>query len=102
MRPRTQKQPQVKKELCRVLDDVDVSVSLLSLGWNTAKSSSKLIVKFGSSLLVSAITFSVKTFPAETQTRLTLAAMLNSTRHVIYAPRCVYREIHHNNLIGIR
>ena len=24
MRPRTQKQPQVKKELCRVLDDVDV------------------------------------------------------------------------------
>ena len=26
MRPRTQKQPQVKKELCRVLDDVDVDV----------------------------------------------------------------------------
>ena len=25
MRPRTQKQPQVKKELCRALDDVDVS-----------------------------------------------------------------------------
>ena len=25
MRPRTQKQPQVKKEPCRVLDDVDVS-----------------------------------------------------------------------------
>ena len=24
MRPRTQKQQQVKKELCRVLDDVDV------------------------------------------------------------------------------
>ena len=24
MRPRTQKQPQVEKELCRVLDDVDV------------------------------------------------------------------------------
>ena len=24
MRPRTQKQSQVKKELCRVLDDVDV------------------------------------------------------------------------------
>ena len=24
MRPRTQKQPQVKKELCRALDDVDV------------------------------------------------------------------------------
>ena len=24
MRPQTQKQPQVKKELCRVLDDVDV------------------------------------------------------------------------------
>ena len=26
MRPRTQKQPQVKKELCRVLDEVDVDV----------------------------------------------------------------------------
>ena len=26
MRPRTQKQPQVKKELCRVLDDVDVDI----------------------------------------------------------------------------
>ena len=26
MRPRTQKQPQVKKELCRALDDVDVDV----------------------------------------------------------------------------
>ena len=26
MRPRTQKQQQVKKELCRVLDDVDVDV----------------------------------------------------------------------------
>ena len=24
MRPRTQKQPQVKKELCQVLDDVDI------------------------------------------------------------------------------
>ena len=24
MRPRTQKQPQVKKELCQALDDVDV------------------------------------------------------------------------------
>ena len=32
MRPRTQKQPQVKKELCRVLDnvDVDVDVDILS------------------------------------------------------------------------
>ena len=28
MRPRTQKQPQVKKELCRVLDDVDVDVEM--------------------------------------------------------------------------
>ena len=28
MRPRTQKQPQVKKELCRVLDDVDVDVDV--------------------------------------------------------------------------
>ena len=26
MRPRTQKRPQVKKELCRVLDDVDVEL----------------------------------------------------------------------------
>ena len=26
MRPRTQKQPQVKKEPCRVLDDVDVDL----------------------------------------------------------------------------
>ena len=26
MRLRTQKQPQVKKELCRLLDDVDVNV----------------------------------------------------------------------------
>ena len=32
MRPRTQKQPQVKKELCRVLDDVDVDVES-SRGW---------------------------------------------------------------------
>ena len=29
MRPRTQKQPQVKKELCRALDDVDVDVDVL-------------------------------------------------------------------------
>ena len=28
MRPRTQKQPQVKKELCRALDDVDVDVDM--------------------------------------------------------------------------
>ena len=28
MRPRTQKQPQVKNELCRVLDDVDVDVDV--------------------------------------------------------------------------
>ena len=28
MRPRTQKQPQVKKELCRALDDVDVDVKV--------------------------------------------------------------------------
>ena len=31
MRPRTQKQPQVKKELCRALDDVDVDVDEISL-----------------------------------------------------------------------
>ena len=30
MRPRTQKQPQVKKELCRALDDVDVDVELMA------------------------------------------------------------------------
>ena len=29
MRPRTQKQPQVKKELCRALDDVDVDVLMV-------------------------------------------------------------------------
>ena len=28
MRPRTQKQPLVKKELCRALDDVDVDVDV--------------------------------------------------------------------------
>ena len=28
MRPRTQKQPQVRKEPCRVLDDVDVDVDV--------------------------------------------------------------------------
>ena len=31
MRPRTQKQPQVKKEPCRVLDDVDVDVETANL-----------------------------------------------------------------------
>ena len=30
MRPRTQKQPQVKNELCRALDDVDVDVDILN------------------------------------------------------------------------
>ena len=34
MRPRTQKQPQVKKELCRALDDVDVDVDVCVHGWN--------------------------------------------------------------------
>ena len=29
MRPRTQKQPQAKKELCRALDDVDVDVNAI-------------------------------------------------------------------------
>ena len=56
---------------------------LLSLPCNTAKSSSTLIVKFGSSSLVSSITFGVKTFTAKTLTRLTFASMLNSTRQVI-------------------
>ena len=79
-----------------------LSVSLLSLVWNTAKLCLKLIVKFGSSLLVSSITFCVKTFTAETQTRPTLVAMLNSKRHVIDAPWCVYRKTHHNCFIGIR
>ena len=32
MRPRTQKQPQVKKELCRALDDVDVDVNVILQG----------------------------------------------------------------------
>ena len=31
MRPRTQKQPQVKKELCWVLDDVDVDVAQVKI-----------------------------------------------------------------------
>ena len=35
MRPRTQKQPQVKKEPCRVLDDVDVDVELSHQMMNT-------------------------------------------------------------------
>ena len=33
MRPRTQTQPQVKKELCRALDDVDVDVFPKGLNW---------------------------------------------------------------------
>ena len=51
---------------------------------------------------ISSITFAVKTFTAETQTRLTFASMLNSTRHVIHARPCVYREIHRScwNKIG--
>ena len=32
MRPRAQKQPQVKKEPCRVLDDVDVDVDVDVVG----------------------------------------------------------------------
>ena len=35
MRPRMQKQPQVKKEPCRVLDDVDVDVELSHQMMNT-------------------------------------------------------------------
>ena len=35
MRPRTQKQPQVKKEPCRVLDDVNVDVELSHQMMNT-------------------------------------------------------------------
>ena len=31
MRLRTQKQPQVKKELCRALDDVDVDVDVIGV-----------------------------------------------------------------------
>ena len=31
MKPRTQKQPQVKEELCRALDDVDVDVLIAYL-----------------------------------------------------------------------
>ena len=50
-----------------------MSMSLLSLAYNAAKPS-KLMVKFGSSSLVSPVTFTFKTFTAETQTRLTFAA----------------------------
>ena len=38
---------------------------------------------FGTSSLVSSITFAVKTFTAETQSRLVFVAMPNSIRHVI-------------------
>ena len=69
--------------------------SLLLLAWNMAKSSSKLKVKFGSSSLLSPITFSVKTFTAETS--LTFAAMRNSTCHAIDTETCVSGEIHHSN-----
>ena len=58
--------------------------SFLLLACNTAKSLSKLIEKCGSSLLVPSLTFTVKTFTVETQSRQILAAMLNSTCHVIY------------------
>lgn len=66
---------------CPNCRDLCLLVSLLLLARNTAKSSSKLEVKFGSSSLVSSITFSVKTFTAETWP--TPAAMLNSTHHAI-------------------
>lgn len=75
--------------------DLCLLISLLLLAWNTAKSSSKLKVKFGSSSLISPITFSVKTLTAETL--LTFAAMLNSTCHAIDTETCVSGEIHHSN-----
>ena len=53
-----------------------------------AKSSLELIVKFGSSLLVSTIKFTVKTFTAETQTQQNLVATLNSTHHVVHIHVC--------------
>ena len=37
MSPRRQKQPQVKKELCRVLDDVDVDVDVDEKGWQNGR-----------------------------------------------------------------
>ena len=43
MRPRTQKQPQVKKELCRVLDDVDVDVDVCANIYTPNDTSSKII-----------------------------------------------------------
>jgi len=69
--------------------------SLLSLTCNTAKSSSKLIVKFGSSPLVSSLTLFVKTFTTETQRRLIFSVILNSyiTLHVLYTGPCICREI---------
>ena len=72
----------------------DVCDSSFSSSYQTAKCMCNLLVSF--------ITFSVKTFTAETQTRPTLVAMLNSKRHVIDAPWCVYRKTHHNCFIGIR
>ena len=46
MRPRMQKQPQVKKELCRVLDDVDV----LSIKQKTLKSAEQSITSIANNV----------------------------------------------------
>ena len=48
MRPRTQKQPRVKKELCRVLDDVDVDV--LSIKQKTLKSAEQSITSIANNV----------------------------------------------------
>ena len=61
-----------------------------------ACNSSFSTLRWLSSSLVSSITFTVSTFTAGTQTRIGLAAMLNSTRHFKYAGPCVHREIHHS------
>lgn len=59
------------------------SDSLLSLACNTGKSPSRQTVKFGSSLSVSSLTFTIKTFTVETQSQQIFAVMLNSIHHVI-------------------
>lgn len=56
------------------------------------------IPRWLNSPLVSSIAFTAKTFAAETQTRITLGAMLNRPRHFRQARPCV----HHGYLTGMR
>ena len=45
MRPRTQKKPQVKKEPCRVLDDVDVDMTSDCPGENPTQDHNKILTR---------------------------------------------------------